>query len=257
MNKIIQFKDLHNGSEPLLIGNVWNVQSALVFERLNFSAIATSSAAVAETLGYADGQQMTFDEYFFIINRIQHSTQLPLSVDLEAGYGANAEHVADNIKRLSAIGVVGVNIEDSVMLGEQRVIEDEQKFAALLRAIVKSLRASGIEMFINVRSDVFLLGLEQPLKNALTRINSFISTGVDGLFFPCITQEADIAAVVGASSLPVNVMAMPGLPSIKKLKILGVKRISMGNFLNKKTYQALELQATNILKDNNFDSIFK
>src|SRR6187551_164728 len=96
-NQFETFNALHHQSEPLLIGNVWNVQSAKVFEKLKFKAIATSSAAVAETLGYADGEQMSFEEYLFVIRHIMKAVPLPLSVDLEAGYGTTANEVAKNI----------------------------------------------------------------------------------------------------------------------------------------------------------------
>ena len=257
MSKLNEFKKLHDGPDPLLIGNVWNVQSAAVFQKLDFKAIGTSSAAVAESLGYDDGQQMSFEEYFFIINRIQKCTRVPLSVDLEAGYGTTAEQIGDNIKRLADIGVVGVNIEDSTISGGRRVIVDEIKFGRLLTGIVDKLKRDNVEIFLNLRSDVFLLGLDPLVSNAVRRIDIYRSTGVDGFFFPGITQADHIEDVVKASPLPVNVMAMPGLPSFDRLKNLGVRRISMGNFLNKKTYQRLEAELKNILTKGNFAGLFQ
>src|SRR5688572_26143183 len=111
-----QFVKLHLQVEPLLIANVWNAQSARLFEKLKFKALATSSAAVASTLGYSDGEQMSFDEYIFVVKRIRAVTSLPLSVDLEGGYGATADEVVPNIKSLSREGVVGINIEDSTIV---------------------------------------------------------------------------------------------------------------------------------------------
>jgi 2-methylisocitrate lyase-like PEP mutase family enzyme len=251
-----QFKRLHRQPEPLLIGNVWNVQSARVFEKLKFSAIATSSAAVAETLGYNDGQEMSFEDYFFVIRQIAEKVTLPFSVDLEAGYGATVESIVDNIERLSKVGVVGVNLEDTIVVNGKRTIQDARQFAERLAEIVQALQRSKTEMFINVRSDVFLLGLEQPVENAIKRIEVYQTTGADGLFFPCVTQLADITRIVKAASLPINVMAMPGLPTFEELQNAGVKRISMGNFLNKKTYQGLETQVTTIAREGNFTSLF-
>ncbi|HYE55455.1 MAG TPA: isocitrate lyase/phosphoenolpyruvate mutase family protein [Chitinophagaceae bacterium] len=250
------FLALHRGEEPLLIGNVWNVQSAKVFEQCGFKALATSSAAVAETLGYEDGQVMSFDEYLFVISRIAKSVDLLLSVDLEAGYGESAGEIVRNIAKLSELGVCGINIEDSIMRDGNRLLRDAGEFAALLRMVCSELESRNIKMFINVRCDVFLMGLADAATEGLQRIGLYKDTGVHGLFFPCITQPGDIEVVVKASELPVNVMCMPGLPSFSLLKEIGVKRISMGNFLNKKVYGSLQADVRQIVKDGSFGLVF-
>ena len=251
-----KFKKLHHQEKPLLIGNVWNSQSASIFEKLNFSAIATSSAAVAESLGYSDGEEMDFDEYLFVVKHIAHSTSLPLSVDLEAGYGKNPKEIVKNINQLHAIGIVGINLEDSKVRDGKRSIVDESVFAELVREITEELDSSKTEMFINVRCDTFLLGIPDALSVAQQRIKAYEKTGAHGLFFPCITKLEDIVAVTKSTSLPINVMCMPGLPDFNALSTAGVKRISMGNFLNKGVYQNLESSLTRILNDKKFDSLF-
>jgi 2-methylisocitrate lyase-like PEP mutase family enzyme len=256
MKSFKEFKSLHHGPKPLLIGNVWNAQSAKVFEKLKFDAIATSSAAVAETLGYADGEEMSFDEYRFVVNRISKSTTLPLSVDLEGGYGKDADDIVENIRTLSASGVVGINIEDSVMENKKRSIADKDQFAEKLRHICQKLAPTKTEMFINVRTDAFLLGLPDPVNEAIARARAYQATGVHGLFFPCITKPEDIKAVVAACTLPVSVMCMPGLPDFATLGHAGVKRISMGNFLNLNLYRNLENQVHTVLANGNFNSVF-
>ncbi|PZR29802.1 MAG: isocitrate lyase/phosphoenolpyruvate mutase family protein [Citrobacter freundii] len=239
-NKISLFRQLHQQAEPLLIGNVWNAQSAKVFEKAGSKAIATSSAAVAETLGYTDGENMRFEEYLFIIERIIKATSLPLSVDLETGYGDTPAAIAENIKHLSELGVVGVNIEDSVITNGNRRIVDLASFAAKISEVVQLVKTSGIDIFINLRSDVFLLGLPSAKEAAIDRTKLYNNTGVDGLFFPCITDIDDIRTITGISKLPVNVMCMPNLPNFEELKNAGVKRISMGNFVNGTLYRKLE-----------------
>lgn len=257
MNKSFQlFKELHTLSEPLLIGNVWNVQSAKVFEKLNFKAIATSSAAVADTLGYADGEQMPFDEYLFIIKRIKASTTLPLSVDLEAGYGKTAEEIAGRIRHLHALGIVGINIEDSIVANGERNIVDAKDFAIKLKDIIQIIKADHIELFVNVRCDAFLLGLSNAREEAINRIKLYETTGVHGIFLPCITNADDIIATVSATSLPVNVMCMRQLPDFNQLKTLGVKRISMGNFLNGILYQKMEVLTSQLVSEQSFSSLF-
>lgn len=255
-NTIDQFRKLHQQEEPLLIGNAWNVQSARVFEKLGFKAIATSSSAVAETLGYADGEAMSFEEYLFIIKRISKSINLPLSVDLEAGYGNSADAIVENIKRLYELGVVGINLEDSIVSAGKRSIVEAGAFAEKVSTIVNRLTGSKIEMFINLRSDVFLLGLPGGADEAVTRATLYTKTGASGLFFPCVTQLDDIKALTKASSLPLNVMCMPALPSFAELKKAGVKRISMGNFLNGTIYKKLEAITQDIVKEGNFQPVF-
>lgn len=112
-------------------------------------------------------------------------------------------------------------------------------------------------MFINVRSDSFFLGLPNALDDALSRVELYQDTGVHGLFFPCITNIKDIIKVTENSKLPVNVMGMPGLPDFNQLKEVGVKRISMGPFLNKNIYQQMEFSIRKIIADGNFSHLFK
>jgi len=255
-NRFDDFLKLHHQSEPLLIGNAWNVQSAKVFEQHHLKALATSSAAVAETLGCSDGQGMDLEDYLFVIKRIAASVSLPLSVDFEAGYGDTPEEISAAISRLSALGVAGINIEDSVVVNGKRNIVEAGVFAEKIKRIIKLLDAAGIKMFINVRSDSFLLALPNALEDALSRIDAYQNTGAHGLFFPCIKNIDDIAKVTGRSKLPINVMCIPGLPDFKSLQAAGVKRISMGPFLNMNVYQTLGTATDKILNEGSFNSLF-
>lgn len=254
--KVKQFEDLHHQAEPLLIGNVWNAQSAKVFEGQQFKAIATSSAAVAATLGYPDGEAMPFEEYFQVIKSIARSTALPLSVDLEAGYGKTPDEIVGNIRKLASIGIVGINIEDTFVVNGKRNFFDAKEFAAKLKTVIDNLKASETAMFMNVRCDSFLLGLPDALAAGLDKMKQYETTGAHGLFFPCVTKSEDVAALVKASALPINVLCMPGLPSFGALKNLGVKRISMGNFLNAKIYERLADNVSRVVKEGKFDSLF-
>ena len=255
-NNFDQFLALHHGAAPLLIANVWDVQSAKVFEKQSFKALATSSAAVAETLGYGDGEGMSFEEYLFMIRRIASSVSIPFSVDLEGGYGDAPVDICKHIAELYSLGVAGINLEDSLVTEGKRTIQDAEVFAKKLKQIVELLHASDIKVFINVRSDSFLLNLPDALQDAQKRIGLYQDTGVHGLFIPCITKIADIKKVTGHSRLPVNVMCMPGLPDFKQLGEAGVKRISMGPFLNMAIYKQLGMTAEKIGSEGSFDSLF-
>ena len=256
MTRFEEFSALHHNSTPLLIGNVWNAQSAGIYEKLHYRAIGTSSAAVAESLGFNDGEEMSFDEYLFVIRRIAASTDALLTVDLEAGYGDSPEAIVHNIGRLHKMGVVGINIEDSVVANGKRSIVNANDFAAKLSQINSLLKAAGIEMFINVRTDSFLLGLPNALEDALTRIALYQETGVHGLFFPCATDPVAITSLTANSKLPVSVMCMPGLPDFDQLQRAGIKRISAGPFLNMNTYRNLEIAIEKIGADGSFASLF-
>lgn len=256
MTHIQAFKELHKNEEPLLLGNVWNPQSAKVYEKSGYKALATSSSAVAHSLGYEDGENMTFDEYLYIVERILKSVSIPLTVDLEGGYGKNAEEIVSNISKLAEIGVVGINIEDSVMVNGIRRIADKEIFYEKLKSVISKLKENNIDIFVNLRTDPFLLGLENPVEETLQRIKLFEKAGIDGIFVPCITSGNDIETIVNETQLPVNVMAMPELPDFTTLKRLGVKRISSGNFANGYIYKSLEEKGLEIIKENSFSPIF-
>lgn len=256
MTKIEEFKNLHRKEQPLLIGNVWNVQSAKVYEDLGYKAIATSSSAVAISWGYEDGEQMSFEEYFYVIERIVKTVSIPLSVDLESGYGNDAEKIVNNISRLSEIGVVGINLEDSFVINETRKLLDKEIFYEKLSAVISGLKEKGIEMFINVRTDTFLLGLENALSETLERIKMLEALNVDGIFVPCITVTNDIETIVRSTPIPINVMCMKDLPDFETLGRLGVKRISSGNFLNDYIYGNLKEIGQAIISKQDFSPVF-
>jgi 2-methylisocitrate lyase-like PEP mutase family enzyme len=256
MTEYLKFKELHNQTLPLIIGNVWNVQSAKIYEKLKFQAIGTSSAAIAHSLGYEDGEQMPFSGLLFIVERISKSVPLPLSVDIEFGYGNTATEIANNIIRLEKLGIVGINIEDSIIENGERKLKDNLQFSQLLQDVKGILKQQGISIFINVRCDAFLLNIPNTLQVVSERIKNYEQSGADGIFLPCLTKENDIATIVMHTKSPLNVMCMPELPNFKTLEKLGVKRISMGNFLNGYTYTSLENMTTKILLEQSFKAMF-
>lgn len=249
------FKQLHQQEQPLLLANVWDASSAKSAKQAGYRALGTSSAAIASILGYQDGEQMPFSEMAFMVERIAATTSLPLSVDIEAGYSRDHVVIADNIKQLANLGVVAINIEDSVMTETRNLIESE-RFAELLKKLKAQLVKLGVTIFINVRSDVFLLGIKNPREEAVLRAKQFQQAGADGLFFPCVTDVEDIRTIVEATELPVNVMAMPDLPSMAQLTELGVKRISMGNIAHDRINQQLTSLIAEIRDKQSFHPLF-
>lgn len=251
----MEFKDLHNQEKPLLIGNVWDVPSAKIAEKLNFQAIGTSSSAIASILGYNDGEEMEFSELEYFVKRISLKSKLPLSVDLESGYSREPKEIFNHIKRLAKLGVVGINIEDSVV-NEKRELLDANSFAKTFKEIKELLSKEDINIFLNVRTDTFILLQENRIEETKKRIELYEIAGANGIFVPCIEKMSDIQKIVNYTSLPINVMCMPELPDFETLKDLGVKRISMGNFIFDKMYNLFEKTTQKVITENSFNSIF-
>jgi len=242
----MEFKNLHKKDKPLLIGNVWDVPSSKIAEKLNFQAIGTSSSAIAALLGYRDGEEMEFSELEYFVNRIALNTNIPLSVDLEAGYSRYPREIANHIKRLADIGVVGINLEDSIV-ENHRMLLNEGEFAKTLTEVSEILLKEKIDIFLNVRTDTFLLGHSNVIEETKKRIRLYENAGANGIFTPCIENVSDIKEIVNCTNLPINVMCMPNLPDFNTLTELGVKRISMGNFLFDKMYNQFESTTKEVL----------
>lgn len=253
--RYLQFKELHYSNTPLLLGNVWNVQSALVFEKLGFKAIGTSSAAIAHSLGYQDGENLPLEEMMFIVSRICKSTSISLTVDIESGYGTTARSVFENIKQLYNLGVVGINIEDSYVKNRERMQKDKNEFYDFLKEIVQLLKQENIKMFINVRCDTFLLKPDAiKVKEVIERVLLYQTIDIDGIFLPGIVEIEDIKQVRKVLKLPLNVMCLPNLPDFRALG--EVERISMGNFQNDYIYNILLELNQEIIREQSFKILF-
>ena len=192
----MNFKELHQQATPLLIANVWDVPSALLAERMSFRALGTSSAAIAQMLGYQDGEQMSFKELVYIVERIIHHVNTPLSVDIEGGYSRDPATVAGHIKQLVALGVVGVNLEDSIVQDGKRTLVTANEFAEKLSKIKELLTKAQVSVFLNIRTDTFLLKAPQLLAATNARVNLYEKAGADGIFIPGITAQEDIVEIL-------------------------------------------------------------
>ncbi|TGE24510.1 isocitrate lyase/phosphoenolpyruvate mutase family protein [Hymenobacter aquaticus] len=250
------FRQLHYQPAPLLLPTIWDARSAAASQALGFAAVGTSSAAVASVLGYADGEQLPFAELRYLVSRICASTTLPVSVDVEGGYSRDPARIADHIAELAALGVVGVNLEDSVDERGARRQLPAAEFAATLRTVRARLQAHGLRVFLNVRTDTYLLGAEAPLAATLTRLAQYEAAGADGLFVPGLTDLAQTRDLCRATALPVNVMALPALPDFGALAAAGVRRISMGNFLFEALATRQQQLSRQIQHDHAFTSLF-
>jgi 2-methylisocitrate lyase-like PEP mutase family enzyme len=256
MNTYQTFKQLHQQPEVLLLGNAWNAHSARQQEKNGFKAIGTSSMALSHALGYEDGEGMSFAELLYTVKRIVASVNIPVSADIESGYSPTVAGLLENIDQLHDAGVAGINIEDSVVTVERQLISTDA-FCKKLDAIRNHCVRNNIQLFVNARTDTFLLDIPNRMNETLSRLEAYTDAGADGIFVPCITAINDIREVVTASALPVNVLSMPGLASVATLSDIGVKRISMGNFAYDKMMGSFTQTITRIQAEQSFDALFK
>ncbi|MGU3780111.1 isocitrate lyase/PEP mutase family protein [Burkholderia metallica] len=238
------FRSLHRAGEPLALFNVWDAGSARTAADAGAVALATGSWSVAAANGFVDGEQMPRALMMEVLARITRATDLPVSVDLESGYGERPEDVGETIALSIEAGAIGCNLEDSFpATGELRNVDAA---AARLAAARQAADRAGANYFINARSDVFFKAPadthdERLLDAALARAHAYAAAGADGLFVPGLRSPALIRALTAASPLPVNVMRVAATPTLAEFAQCGVARISHGPY----PY----LQAMNTLAD--------
>lgn len=241
------FYELHHQQQPLVIANAWNAKSAQIIEKAGFEAIATSSGAIADSLGYKDGENMPFDELMYIIQRIKAVSSIPLSVDMERGYTDDPKILKENIQKIIDTGVAGINLEDH---------QGEEIYLRKLYTIRNYLQQSNQQLFINARTDVFLQKLPNPLENVIVRAGLYKDAGADGLFVTGVQDTTLIKAIVSAVSLPVNVVGVSSLSSVELLADCGVKRISMAGIFYAAGYKKIEGLAIAIKAANSLAALY-
>ena len=227
----LAFHALHVAGDPLVLFNAWDAGSARAVAGAGAKAIATGSWSVAAANGFDDGERLPLSFAMDNLRRIVGAVALPVTVDLESGYGDASDAVAATVGAALEAGAVGCNLEDSFPAdGRLREVGDQ---VARLAAARRAAEAAGVACFINARTDVFF---QKPAAEhdaamadeALQRARAYADAGASGLFVPGLADETLIERVVEASPLPVNVMAMPGVPSRARLAAIGVARISHG-----------------------------
>jgi 2-methylisocitrate lyase-like PEP mutase family enzyme len=224
------FHALHRRGQPLLLVNAWDAWSAAVIANAGQSAIATSSYSVAEAAGYRDGQTIPIDAFMAIVTRIGATIALPLSVDVEAGFGDTAADAGATSDAVIRSGGIGINIEDGLLAGE-RVLVSSDLHATKIAAAREVAGRSGVPLFINARFDGFLLNKHHDaalVDEALRRAAIYKAAGADGIFVPGLTNPEWISRIVNECGLPVNAMLLATTPQVDDLTKLGVARISLG-----------------------------
>jgi 2-methylisocitrate lyase-like PEP mutase family enzyme len=222
------FRVMHRGAQILLLPNAWDVASARVFEESGFGAIATTSAGIAFTLGYPDGQRISREEMLGVVRRIAAGVRVPVTADVEAGYGDGPEDAARTARDVAKAGAVGMNLEDAT--GDpQRPLLELTRQVERVKAVQEAVREAVV---LNARTDVYLLQLEAPEKRydaALRRLAAYRDAGADCVFVPGLRDAETIGRLVKDLRCPVNILGGPGSPSVPELEKMSVARVSVGS----------------------------
>jgi len=230
-DKAIRLRELHDGPHALVLPNAWDVASARIFEEAGFPAIATTSAGIAFSLGYPDGQRIPREEMIARIARIVRAVKAPVSADVESGYGSTADDAARITRELIEAGAVGMNLEDATGRADQPLLPLERAVEKI-KAVRETAAALRAPIFVNARTDIYLLPGGNPdadYQEAARRLLAFRDAGAECVFAPGLKDAETIGRLVKAVQCPLNILAVPGTPSIAELEKLGVARVSVGS----------------------------
>jgi 2-methylisocitrate lyase-like PEP mutase family enzyme len=255
-DRALLLHDLHRPGSPLVLPNAWDVASARIVAACGAAAVATTSAGVAWSLGRPDGDALDRESAVAAVARIAAAVTVPVTADIESGFGADPAGVAETVAGVLAAGAVGVNIEDARPGADPLRTVDDQ--CARLRAAREAADAAGVRLFVNARVDVYLRGVgasEDRLAETLRRAAAYRAAGADGIFVPGVADPATIGALVAGIDAPVNVLAGPGSPAVGVLAELGVARVSLGANLAEAAYGLVRRAATEALTSGSYDAL--
>ena len=233
------FLKFHQDKEILVLLNSWDIGSSKLIEACGYKAIATTSMGIAASLGYPDSQVIQLSEMIEVITGIVNAVQVPVTVDIEAGYGNNQNEIIDSVNKIIATGIVGINIEDSINLNP--VLIDEMEFCERIAAIRALSDSLGFHLVINARTDSFYTSLgstKEKVSESIKRGNKYREAGADCIFVQPVWGKETISTLVKEINAPINILANPSIggglpPSVRELQDLGVARLSLGSSLMK------------------------
>lgn len=253
--KADQFRRLHHDPQILILPNAWDAASAKVIERAGFGAVATTSAGVAASYGYPDGEYIGRDEMLEAVERIARCVAVPVSADMEAGYGGKPEHAAETARLVIEAGAVGLNLEDGSRERDHPLVDIPLQVEKI-RAVRQAAETAGIPLVINARTDVYeRLNRRVPglLKQAIERGNAYRSAGADCIFVIDVDDKETIRRLAREISAPLNILAHYGSPSIAELEELGVARVSFGSIPMRATLSLVHQIATELRQHGTYE----
>jgi 2-methylisocitrate lyase-like PEP mutase family enzyme len=222
---------MHAGPHILVLPNAWDAASAALFAQAGFGAIATTSGGVAWSLGYPDGQRISRGEMLDVVARIARTVAVPVSADLEAGYGTTPEAVAETMRLAIAVGVCGVNFEDGTDHAD-KPLADIGRQVEMIRAIREAAATSGVPLVINARTDTYLRAVADDagrFTETVRRAQAYLQAGADCIFVIGLRRGDIIGRLAREIPGPLNILTGPGAPSIPELEKMGVARVSFGS----------------------------
>ncbi|MBV6393864.1 MAG: hypothetical protein KPEEDBHJ_03108 [Anaerolineales bacterium] len=229
--KAEDFLNLHHGSEVLVVPNAWDAASAKIFERAGFDAVATTSAGIASSYGYPDGEMMSREDMLEVVQRIANAVSLPVTADMEAGFGDTPEEIAETARLTLESGAIGLNLEDGT-INKSYPLNDIALQVEIIQAVRQTAQAYGVPLVINARTDVyekFDKSDKTLLSQAIQRGNAYREAGADCIFAISVDDKKVIAELVREIDAPINILARHGSPTLAELKELGVARVSFGS----------------------------
>ena len=257
--KAEMFLKFHQDKDILVLLNSWDIGSSKLIEACGYKAIATTSMGIAASLGYPDSQVIKLSEMIHVITGIVNGVQVPVTVDIEAGYGTDLNEIIDSVKQIISTGIVGINIEDSIDLSPELV--DEMEFCERISAIRALSDSLGFHLVINARTDSFYTTSGSPqekLKESIKRGNKYQEAGADCIFIQPVWDRETISTLVKEINAPVNILSNPGNgaglpPSVRELQDLGVARLSLGSSVMKATLALIKKIADELLQKGTYN----
>lgn len=249
LSRAAAFRALHHGPAILIVPNAWDAASARLFEMAGFDCVGTTSAGIAWSLGYPDGQKIPRDEMLAAVERIASATNLPVTADIEAGYGVSPASVAETVRLAIDAGAVGVNIEDATGDGgDSPLFEISLQCERIAAAREAADASAGLRdgAVVNARTDVFWLAVgheETRLERCLERLDAFRAAGADCVFVPRVQSPDVIRDIVKHAGLPLNLRASATGRDVRALEKLGVARVSVGSGIARAAAAAVQRAA--------------
>ena len=247
-----EFRRLHHADYPLVLANAWDAASARLIESCGAKAVATTSAGLAWSRGFPDGDALPLRNLASAVEDIARVLSVPLTVDMEGGYSGDAATVGENVAAVAGAGAVGINIEDGA--GSPDLL------CAKIAAAKSAASRAGVDLFVNARTDVLLRGLVKPERavvETLERARRYREAGCDGLFVPYLSEAAAIREIAGGTELPLNVMVLPKLAPVSELQTLGVRRVSAGSAISQAAYGQARRAAKQMIEEGRYDMMFE
>jgi len=257
-DKADRFRKLHAGPRILALPNAWDVASARILEEAGYPAIATSSAGVAFALGYPDGQRISRDEMLEAVARIARAVRVPVTADMESGYGTTVKDMVETAKAVIAAGAVGMNLEDVTGDEESSQVDTVQQVEKI-RAIREAASSQGVPLVLNARTDIYLMPIGEAatrFERTVERLRAYRKAGADCVFAPGVSNRDTIAELVKAIGAPLNILISSGCPSLAELEKIGVARVSAGSAVMRATLGLVRRIGKELVEKGTYDSLF-